>query len=96
MGGSGIERHVDARVALLTPAGLTALIGLLQIGKFCRKSSSLGGGAAFTLRRRLRVIELLSASIKIHSYLFIYRACVKSLSNEVVKLLKCPFSPISL
>ena len=72
MGGSGIERHVDARVALLTPASLTALISQLQIGQFCRESSSLGGGVAFTLRRRLRVIHLLSASIKIQSYSSIF------------------------
>ena len=68
-----------------SPLLLTALVGQLQIGHFCRESLD---GAAFTLR----VIELLSASIKIHSYSFIYRACIQSLSNEMMKLLKLQFA----
>ena len=41
MGGSGMERDVDARVALLISADLTAIVGQIQIGDFCRESSSL-------------------------------------------------------
>ena len=36
MGGSTMERDNDARVALLTPADLTAVISQLQIAAFCR------------------------------------------------------------
>ena len=46
MGGSCMERDVDARVALLTLADLTALVGQLQFVQFC--CESLGGGAAFS------------------------------------------------
>ena len=36
MGGSTMERDNDARVALLTPPDLTAVISQLQIAAFCR------------------------------------------------------------
>ena len=59
MGGSCMERDVDARVALLTPVDLTAFVGQLQISHFVELSSLGGGGAVSTLR----VIELPLASI---------------------------------
>ena len=76
MGGSTMERDVDARVALLTPADLTSVIAQLQIGTYCRDFFQISSNAQNFPSFNTRVIDLLSASIKIHSYSTIFRGRV--------------------
>ena len=72
MGGAAMER--DSKAALLSPDDLSAVLEQLSLAQYAKEGS---------LGLITRLIELLSASVKIHSYSTQYKECVQSLSGRV-------------